>query len=145
MILQQWTSFVNFFLYLVVSIPLLLIGIRIFMWQTSYREMDIIKDAACQDNDIKDEAGIAVAYSLGGKVIGQALVIASAVFHSVSVVDLIIWGLVGIVFQVGVYYGFEKLMPFKVEQEVCQGNIAVGLFSASISLAAGLIVAALIS
>lgn len=145
MVLQQWSSFSNFLIYLVVSIPLLLIGIKIFMWQTSYNEMEIIRDAACAENDINDEAGIAVAHSLGGKVIGQALVMGSAVLHSVSLGDLVIWGVIGIVFQVLVYYGFEKLTPFDVNKEVCKGNIAVGLFSSRISIASGLILAALIS
>ena len=36
MVLQQWSSFVNFLTYLVVAIPLLLIGIKIFMLQTPY-------------------------------------------------------------------------------------------------------------
>ena len=43
MVLQQWSSFVNFLSYLVVSIPLLLIGIKIFMMQTPYNEMKIIQ------------------------------------------------------------------------------------------------------
>ena len=145
MVLQQWSSFVNFLIYLVVSIPLLLIGIKIFMWQTPYNEMQVIRDAACCDNDVKDEAGIAVAHSLGGKIIGQALVMASAVFHSVSVGDLVIWGVVGIIFQVLVYYVFVKLTPFNVDVEVGKGNIAVGIFSARLSFATGLILAALIS
>ena len=145
MVLQQWSSFVSFLVYLVVSIPLLLLGIKIFMWQTPYNEMQIIKDAAASENDIKDEAGMAVAHSLGGKVVGQALVIASAVFHSVSVGDLVVWGIVGIVFQVLVYYLVEKLTPFKVAEEVGRGNIAVGIFSARLSFATGLILAALIS
>ena len=145
MVLQQWSGFVNFLTYLVVAIPLLLIGIKIFMWQTAYDEIAIIRDAASKDNDIHDEAGIAVAHSLGGKAIGLALVIASAVFHSVSIGDLVIWGIVGIVFQVLVYFVFEKLMPFKVETEVCNGNIAVGIFSERLSIATGLIMAALIS
>ena len=144
MVLQQWSSFVNFLIYLVVSIPLLLIGIKIFMWQTPYDEMSMIRDAADSDT-IKDEAGIAVAHSLGGKVVGQALVLASAIFHSVSVGDLVIWGVVGIIFQVLVYYVFEKLTPFKISAEVVKGNIAVGLFSARLSFATGLILAALIS
>jgi len=145
MVLQQWSSFVNFLTYLVVSVPLLLIGIRIFMWQTAYDEIAIIRDAARKDNDIEEEAGIAVAHSLGGKVIGLSLVIASAVFHAVSIGELVIWGLVGIVFQALIYYGFEKMMPFKVESEVCNGNVAVGLFSSALSIASGLIMAALIS
>jgi putative membrane protein len=144
MVLQQWSSFVNFLIYLVVSIPLLVIGIKIFMWQTPFDEMAMIRDAAGSDT-IKDEAGIAVAHSLGGKVVGQALVLASAIFHSVSVGDLVIWGIVGIIFQVLVYYIFEKLTPFKVSDEVVKGNVAVGLFSARLSFATGLILAALIS
>ena len=144
MVLQQWSSFVNFLIYLAVSIPLLLIGIKIFMWQTSYDEMQMIRDAAGSDT-IKDEAGIAAAHSLGGKVVGQALVLASAIFHSVSVGDLVTWGVVGIIFQVIVYYVFEKLTPFNISAEVVKGNIAVGLFSARLSFATGLILAALIS
>ena len=145
MVLQQWSSFVNFLIYLVVAVPLLLIGIKIFMWQTPFNEIQIIRDAAHADNDIKEDAGIAVAHSLGGKVIGQSIVIASAIFHAVSVGDLVIWGVVGIVFQVLAYYGFAKLMPFKVSEEVCKGNVAVGLFLSRLSIATGLILAALIS
>ena len=145
MVLQQWSSFVNFLTYLVVSIPLLLIGIKIFMLQTPYDEMKIIQDAACCDKTAKDEAGIAIAHDLGGKIVGQALVMASAVFHSVSVGDLIIWGIIGIIFQVLVYYVFEKLTPFKVAEELVKGNIAVGIFSSRLSFATGLILAALIS
>ena len=115
------------------------------MWQTPFNEIQIIRDAAHTDNDIKEDAGVAVAHSLGGKVIGQAIVIASAIFHAVSIGDLVIWGVVGIIFQIVVYYGFEKMMPFKVSGEVCKGNIAVGLFSSRLSIATGLILAALIS
>lgn len=145
MVLQQWSSFVNFLTYLVVAIPLLLIGIKIFMWQTPFDEMKLIAEAACCDQNAKNAAGVAVAHDLGGKVVGQALVIGSAVFHAVSVGDLIIWGVVGIIFQVLVYYVFEKLTQFKVSDEVAKGNIAVGLFSSRLSLATGLILAALIS
>ncbi len=145
MVLQQWSSFVNFLTYLVVSIPLLLIGIKIFMMQTPYNEMKMIQDAACCEQSAKDEAGIAIAHNLGGKIVGQALVMASAVFHAVSIGDLIIWGVIGIIFQVLVYYAFEKLTPFKVSEELMKGNIAVGVFSARLSFATGLILAALIS
>ena len=145
MVLQQWSSFVNFLTYLVVSIPLLLIGIKIFMMQTPYNEMKIIQDAACCDKTAKDEAGIAVAHNLGGKIVGQALVMASAVFHAVSIGDLIIWGVIGIIFQVLVYYAVDKLPPFKVADGLMTGNIAVGVFSARLSFATGLILAALIS
>ena len=92
MVLQQWSSFVNFLTYLVVSIPLLLIGIKIFMMQTPYNEMKIIQDAACCDKTAKDEAGIAVAHNLGGKIVGQALVMASSVVSLISVNRLCVCG-----------------------------------------------------
>ena len=145
MVLQQWSSFVNFLAYLVVSIPLLILGVKIFMWQTPYDEMQIIRDAFHDDNDLREDAGVAVAHCLGGKVVGQALVLTSAIFHAVSIGDLFIWGIVGILFQVLASYVFEKLMPFKVSDEVCKGNVAVGIFSARISFSLGLILAALIS
>ena len=56
-----------------------------------------------------------------------------------------IWGIVGIIFQVVVYEVLERLTPFKVNEEVLKGNIAVGIFSARLSFATGLILAALIS
>ena len=145
MVLQQWSSFLNFLMYLAVSLPLLLIGIKIFMMQTSYNDMQLIRDAFHSDNNLQEDAGVACAHDLGGKVIGLALVIASAVFHSVSIGDLMVWGIIGIVFQVIVYYAFVKLMPFKVADEILKGNVSVGLISARISFATGLIMAALIS
>ena len=145
MVLQQWSSFVNFLTYLVVAIPLLLIGIKIFMLQTPYNEMKMIQEAASCDKTEKDEAGIAIAHDLGGKIVGQALTFGRQIRPVGFIGDLIIWGVIGIIFQVLVYYAFEKLTPFKVADELMKGNIAVGVFSARLSFATGLILAALIS
>ena len=56
-----------------------------------------------------------------------------------------IWGVIGMVFQVIVFYFFVMLMPFKVLQEIPRGNVAVGILSSRISLATGMLLAALIS
>jgi putative membrane protein len=82
---------------------------------------------------------------LGGKIIGLAIVLSSAIFNSVNIVDLIIWGVVGVVFQVVVFYLFELLTPFRVVAEIPKGNVSVGIFASRLSVATGLLMAALIS
>lgn len=90
-------------------------------------------------------AATAASHDLGGKMIGLAIVFASAVYHAVNLLDLFIWGLVGIVFQVLVFYLFEWITPFKVVSEIPKGNISVGIFASRLSIAAGLLMAAFIS
>jgi putative membrane protein len=141
---SQWANIVNFLSYLGVSLPLLGLGIYLFMLTTPYKEHKLIADGDEADR-CKACAAQAAAYDLGGKILGLSLVLASAVFHAVNLVDLIVWGLIGIIFQVIVFYIFELITPFTVVKEIPQGNIAVGIFSAFLSVSAGLLLAALIS
>ena len=141
---SQWVNIVNFVSYLGVSLPLLGLGIYLFMLTTPYKELRLIADGDEADR-CKACAAQAAAYDLGGKILGLSLVLASAVFHAVNYADLVIWGLIGIIFQVIVFYMFELITPFTVVKEIPQGNIAVGIFSAFLSVSAGLLLAALIS
>jgi putative membrane protein len=143
--LSQWESIVNFLIYLGVTVPLMGLGILFFNLTTPYNEFRLIRDGADLGDPSKVAASKAAAHDLGGKIIGQALVLASAVYHSVSIVDLIIWGLLGIAFQIIVFYLFELLTPFKVVAEIPKGNVSVGVFSFCLSAASGLLMASLIS
>jgi len=140
----QWANIMNFLIYLGVSLPLLGLGIYLFMLTTPYKEHRLIADGDEADRH-KACAAQAAACDLGGKILGLSLVLASAVYHAVNYVDLIIWGLIGIIFQVVVFYIFELVTPFTVVKEIPQGNVAVGIFSAFLSVSAGLLLAALIS
>lgn len=141
---SQWANIQNFLIYLGVALPLLGLGIYLFMLTTPYKEERLIA-AGDEDDRRQANAAQATAYDLGGKILGLSLVLASAVYHAVNYVDLIIWGLIGIIFQIVVFYLFELITPFTVTKEIPQGNIAVGIFSAFISVSAGLLLAALIS
>lgn len=141
----QWPNILNFLLYLAVSVPLLGVGILLFMMTTPYKENRLIADGAEIADRQKVLAAQATAYDLGGKILGLSLVMASAIFHSVGLIDLVIWGLMGAVFQVIIFYLFEFITPFTVIKEIPKGNIGVGIFSAFISVATGLLMAALIS
>ncbi|QRG66259.1 DUF350 domain-containing protein [Brevibacillus choshinensis] len=142
---SQFGYILNFLSYLVVTIPILAIGIFVFVLTTPYKEFELIKNGSQTDDPKKMAAAKAAAHDLGGKIIGLAIVLASAVYHSVSLWDLAIWGVVGMIFQVLVFYLFEWITPFKVVSEIPNGNVSVGIFASRLSIAAGLLMAALIS
>lgn len=143
--LNQWDSIANFLLYLGVSVPLFLLGIFIFFLTTPYREIVLIREGAELEDPQKIAAAKSAAFDLGGKITGLSLVLASAIYHSVGVIDLMIWGGIGTLFLVGVFYLFEWLTPFRVVSEIPKGNLSVGIFSAFLSISSGVIMASLIS
>lgn len=143
--MAQWESILNFLIYLGVTLPLLGFGLFVFMITTPYKESQLIREGADSSDPQKAAAAKAAAHDLGGKIIGLAIVLASAVFNSISLMDLVVWGLIAVVFQVAVFYLFELLTPFRVVSEIPKGNVAVGLFASRLSIATGLLMAALIS
>jgi len=142
---SQWMYLLNFLMYLGVTLPLMAFGILVFAFTTPYREYDLIKNGAETDDPQQAAAAKAAAHDLGGKIIGLAIVLASAIFHAVNLWDLVVWGIVGTAFQVIVFYLFELFTPFKVVSEIPKGNVSVGIFASRLSIAAGLLMAALIS
>jgi putative membrane protein len=142
---MQWQSIIDFLIYLGITVPLLGIGILFFVFTTPYSEFKLIREGSNVTDPVKVGAARAAAYDLGGKIVGQALVLASAVYHSIGLLDLVIWGILGIAFQIIVFYLFGLLAPFKVLVEIPKGNVSVGLFSFFLSLASGLLMASLIS
>lgn len=142
---SQWIYIFNFLKYLGVTLPLLAFGIFIFTVTTPYKEYDLIRDGADASDPQKVAAAKAAAHDLGGKIIGLAIVLASAIYNSVNMWDLVIWGVIATVFQVLVFYLFELITPFKVVSEIPKGNVSVGIFASRLSIAAGLLMAALIS
>jgi putative membrane protein len=141
----QWDSILNFLQYLGVTLPLMAVGLFVFLITTPYSEYQLIRDGADTSDPQKVAAAKAAAHDLGGKILGLAIVMASAIFNSVSLTDLLIWGGIGILFQVLVFYLFELVTPFRVISEIPKGNVAVGLFASRLSIATGLLMAALIS
>ncbi|WP_198299762.1 DUF350 domain-containing protein [Tumebacillus avium] len=143
--MSQWEGILNFLIYLGVALPILGFGLFVFMITTPYKEYGLVAEGADVNDPRKVNAAKAAAHDLGGKVIGLAIVLASAVYHSVNLVDLVIWGVLGTVFQVAVFYLFELVTPFKVVSEIPKGNVSVGIFTSRLSIASGILMAALIS
>lgn len=141
----QLDSLLNFLIYLGIAIPTVIVGILVFIYTTPYPEYRLIQDGAATDDPQKIAAAKAAAHDLSGKIIGLSIVVASVVINSGSIVDLLIWGLIGIVFQVVIFYLFAWLTPFHVIQEIPKGNVAIGIFSSRMSIVSGLLLAALVS
>lgn len=142
---MHWPSFVNFLIYFAVTVPMLGVGIYFFMLTTPYKEFALLENGGDGRDMQRGACAQAAAYDTGGKMLGLGMVLASAIFHSLGIAEVVIWGLIGMVFQVLVYYLYEAITPFKVRAEIPKGNVAVGILSAFISLTTGLIMAALIS
>lgn len=128
--------YVNFLSYLGVAFLLLAAGIALFIITTpKLREFRLIA-----------ERNSTAAMSLGGKIVGLAIVLGAAVEYSVSLRDMVIWGVIGIISQIVVFLLAEVLtIRFSIHQAIEEDNQAVGIMLVSLSLAIGLILAKCLS
>jgi len=128
--------YLNFGSYLGVAILLLVIFILLFMLSTpKINEMRLIA-----------EKNVSAALLLGGKVIGLAIVLGAAAEYSVSLIDMAIWGAIGIVSQIIVFVLAEVVtIRFSISNAIKEDNRAVGVMLFSLSLAIGWIVAKCLS
>ena len=90
----------DFLIYLGVSIALLIVGLFLMEITTKVKEFSLM----AQGNK-------AASYVLGGRLLGLAIVLYSALANSISLVDMMIWGAVGIAAQIIVFYLAEWLTP----------------------------------
>lgn len=128
--------YLNFLSYLGVSISLLVIGMLLFTLSTpKIKEFQLIA-----------QKNVSAAILLGGKVIGLAIVLGAAVEYSISLFDMVIWGAIGIVAQVVVFFIAELItIRFSIQKAIEEDNRAVGTILLSLSLAVGWIVAKCLS
>lgn len=139
-------NLINFLRYLGVTIPLMVFSVMLFSFTTPYKEFEIMSFGNDLENPMKVAAAKAVAFDIGGKVLGLAILLASAIYHSVGLWDLTLWTLTGTVALIIVYWLFELLTPkIKIRYEIPNGNVAVGIFSFCLSISTGILMAALIS
>ncbi|MGD6853894.1 DUF350 domain-containing protein [Bacillus infantis] len=128
--------YVNFASYLGVALLLLAAGIVLFMISTpKLKEITLIA-----------EKNVSAALVLGGKIIGLAIVLGAAAEYSISLFDMVIWGIIGIVSQVIVFILAEVItIRFSIHKAIEDDNRAVGVMLFSLSLAIGWIVAKCLS
>ena len=97
-----------------------------------------------KDFTLLRQGNVAAATALAGNLIGVALPLHSAITHSVSLVDALIWGVVACGIQV-VAYLLANLVAGRISRQITDNVAAAGIFSAGVSIAVGLINAAAIT
>jgi putative membrane protein len=122
-----------FLSYFATAIGLLLLFLLAYIFITPYREIALIR-----------EGNAAAAASLGGAILGFVLPLASAIAHSVSLLDMAVWGLIALIIQLLVY-GVGRLLLPDLARDIPAGKVATGVFLGALSVAIGILNAACMS
>ena len=119
--------------YFALAIVLLLLFVRLYTWVTPHDEFGLIR---------ANNPAAAVAFA--GAIIGFAWPLASAITHSMSLLDCAIWGGVALVVQVLTFLLSSAALK-QLPQRITQGELAAGIFSAACSVTVGMLNAACMS
>lgn len=133
MIAELLSGLPSFLVYFVSGVLLLGIFTFLYIHVTPHQELALIR-----------KGNVAVATGFAGALIGYSLPLASAIAHSVSFTDMLLWGGVGLLVQV-VVLGIARLLVPDLFRAMEKGKLAPAVLLATLSLAAGLINAAAMS
>lgn len=115
-----------------VAVLAIIVFLSIFEIVTKYNNWTEIKSG-----------NISVALATGGKIFGVANIFRFSILHNDSILTMLLWGTYGFILLLIGYFIFEFLTPkFKVDEEISNGNHAVGLISFIISVGLSFIIGA---
>jgi putative membrane protein len=117
----------NFLLYFVVSILLLAAYAFAYVKVTPHQELALIKDG-----------NTAAAVSLGGALIGFAIPMSTVIKFSVSISDMILWGVIVLLVQLAAFF-IARLYLGQLDKRIERNDNAAGIFVAMISVAVGIL------
>ncbi len=123
----------SFALYFGAAILAEAIFVVLYMAVTPHHEVALIK-----------AGNTAAALSLGGAIIGFTLPLASAVIHSVSLLDMAVWSGVALIVQLVVFVAANAILS-GLSRRIEEGNVAAGVSLAVASLSIGILNAASMS
>jgi putative membrane protein len=122
----------NFLVYLAIGIALLAAFMLVYAWLTPQRELPLIR-----------QGNVSAGIVFGGTLLGFALPLASAIAHSVNVIDLALWGAIACIVQ-ALASLVLRLLIRDLRAHVEADRVSVAITMASLKLAMGLLNAAAI-
>lgn len=122
-------SYVSFGSYMVFALLLLCLFTVVYVKATPYKEITLIK-----------EGNVAAAISLVGVMFGYTLTLASTIYFTHSILEMVKWGVL-----TGVVHLMVVAILYKVLHVVKEGNVAFATLYAGTSVSVGLLSAACIS
>lgn len=119
-----------FLAYFVAGLAILAAFAALYALSTPHREMALIREGN----------GAAVTAYLGA-IIGFSLPLASAAANSVTIVDFVVWAVIGMIVQVGAFFAARATMD-DLSGRITRGQMAAGAWAGGIALAVGILNAA---
>ena len=119
-----------FLSYFGIAVLLLLLFGFIYTRLTAHDEFELIRHGKS-----------AAALALGGSLLAFALPLCSAIVHSVSLVDFLIWGVIALVIQIVTFFAVRVFLT-NLSQRISNNELSAGIFVALTSLSVGAINAA---
>ena len=132
-VFDSFATIDNFLIYLAVAVALLAVFVAIYIRVTPYREIQLIR-----------EGNMAAAFSLSGALLGFIVPLASAVQHSVNLLDMALWGLIAMLVQLAAFVVVKLLIP-SLTEDIPANKTSTGFFLGSLALGVGLLNAACMS
>jgi putative membrane protein len=132
-IFDSFAGIDNFLIYLTVSVAYLAAFVVLYIRVTPYREIELIR-----------AGNMAAAFSLSGSILGFVIPLAAAIQHSVSLVDMAIWGLIAMLVQIAAFVVARLLIP-SIGEDIPANKTSAGFFLGALSLGVGLLNAACMS
>lgn len=115
------------------TLALLFVAVLIYMRITPWDELALVRGG-----------NVAAAVSFGGAIVGLALPLAFAMAASVSIYEILIWGVVTLALQI-IAYRFADLVLKDLPARIEAGEMGAAVLLVSIKLAAAAINAAAVS
>ena len=134
MLTQSLAGLPSFLFYFATAMGLLALFLVVYVLITPYREFTLIR-----------EGNVAAAASLSGAMLGFVLPLASAIAHSVGLLDMVIWGMIALLIQILVYLVARFLLFPDLSRDIPAGRVATGVFLGALSVAIGILNAACMS
>lgn len=129
---QEFSYSALAFLVAFVAAGLFTVAFKIlYQWVTPYNEGKLIR-----------EGNTAAALALGGALVGYVLPLASALSHTVSLMEFSAWAALSGLIQIAAFTLVRMVVMKDVSARIERGEIAAGVYLLSISLAVGLLNAA---
>ena len=119
-----------FALHLAAGLALMAGFVQAYVRSTPHEELDLIR-----------RGNVAAAIGLGGAVIGYAIVLSRAITYSDGLVEVVLWGLIGLAVQVGGHVFLSRLIP-RLYTAIEEGDSSAAVAKAALAITLGLISAA---
>lgn len=116
------SAFLNFVGYFSVSVLLIAVFTRLYIWFTPYNEIEHMR-----------QGYVAPSIALVGAMLGFTFPLLTMSFYGVNLIDFLVWSSIAMAIQLVVFEILYTFIPAKIQEN----NISVAVFFAGASVSTG--------